>query len=106
MLTHPSRNLAFDEAIDPYNIIRVSATSDPQAVATAITNAFYDTMHVTLRAMGAASVNQAVKAIAIARGYVATRGVDLICRPGFTNVEDRNGDKPITAIVFRLSLTS
>jgi stage V sporulation protein S len=93
-----------DEQQDPSEIIRVGGSSDPLGVASAISNVFYNQNEVVLRAVGAASVNQAVKAIAIARGYVATRGVDLICRPGFTNVDGRDGKDSISAIVFRLSL--
>jgi stage V sporulation protein S len=37
--------------------------------------------------IGAAAVNQAVKSIAIARGYVAPNGIDLICVPAFAQLE-------------------
>jgi stage V sporulation protein S len=97
------KTLAQDDA-DPDNVIRVGGGSDPQAVASAISNAFYQSSTVTMRAVGASAVNQSVKAIAIARGYLATRGVDLVCRPGFTNIEGRNGSDSISAIVFRLIL--
>lgn len=102
------RNLAYDEAMSPDDIIRVGGGSDPQGVAGAISNAFYDRHEVTVRAVGAAAVNQAQKAIAIARGYVATRGLDLVERPGWTNIpgradEDGHRDS-ISAMVFRLSL--
>lgn len=81
--------------------LRVSAGSNPQSVASAIAHAIYDTRHVKLRAVGAGAVNQAVKAIAIARGYVAPRGLDLVCKPGFTTIESRDGD--ISAIIFALT---
>lgn len=103
-MNHQGRNYAIDDDLDVDDIIRVGSGSDPQAVATAISTAFYERGEVMLRAVGAASVNQGVKAIAIARGYVATRGVDLICRPGFTNVPSKDGKDSISAIVFRLSL--
>jgi stage V sporulation protein S len=98
------RNLAHDTLVDDASIIRVGSGSDPQSVASAISNAFYESTEVTMRAVGAAAVNQAVKAIAISRGYIAPRGLDVNCRVGFTNVESRNGKDPISAIVFRLSL--
>ena len=82
--------------------LRVSASSNPQSVASAIAHAIYDKHEVKLRAVGAGAVNQAVKAIAIARGYVAPRGLDLSCRPGFTTVESRDGS--ISAIVFTISV--
>lgn len=79
-------------------ILRVSAGSNPQSLASAIAHAIYDSRHVTVRAVGAGAVNQAVKAIAIARGYTAPRGMDLMCKPGFQSIESRDGQ--ISAIVF------
>lgn len=81
--------------------LRVSASSNPQSVASAIAHAVYDTRSVKLRAVGAGAVNQAVKAIAIARGYVAPRGFDLSCVPGFTTIDSREGE--ISAIVFTVT---
>ena len=81
--------------------LRVSAGSNPQSVASAIAHAIYDTRKVMLRAVGAGAVNQAVKAMAIARGYVAPRGLDLTVKPGFTTIESRDGE--ISAIVFAIS---
>jgi stage V sporulation protein S len=81
--------------------LRVSAGSNPQSVASAIAHAIYEHRQVKLRAVGAGAVNQAVKAIAISRGYVAPRGLDLVCVPGFTTIESRDGE--ISAIVFAIS---
>jgi stage V sporulation protein S len=81
--------------------LRVSAGSNPQSVASAIAHAVYENKAVKLRAVGAGAVNQAVKSIAIARGYVAPRGLDLTCKPGFTTIESRDGE--ISAIVFAIS---
>lgn len=81
--------------------LRVSAGSNPQSVASAIAHAVYDNRSVKLRAVGAGAVNQAVKAMAIARGYVAPRGFDLTCKPGFTTIESRDGT--ISAIVFAIT---
>lgn len=78
--------------------LRVSASSNPQSVASAIAHAVYDKKVVKLRAVGAGAVNQTVKAIAIARGYAAPRGFDLSCVPGFTTIDSREGE--ISAIVF------
>lgn len=80
--------------------LRVSATSTPQSVASAISHAVQDAKVVKVRCVGAGAVNQAVKAIAIARGYVAPRGVDLSCKPGFMNIESRDGQ--ISAVVFHI----
>jgi stage V sporulation protein S len=80
------------------NILRVSAGSNPQAVASAIAHAIYENRQCKVRAVGAGAVNQAVKAIAIARGYTAPRGLDLSCIPGFASIESHDGQ--ISAIVF------
>jgi stage V sporulation protein S len=86
-------------------VLRVSNTSNPQSVASALSHAVYDGRRVTLRAIGAASVNQAFKACAIARGFVAPRGIDLSIRPGFTTVEMADGQSlsamTMTVIVTR-----
>lgn len=81
--------------------LRVSAGSNAQSVGSAIAHALYESPSVKIRAVGASAVNQAVKAIAIARGYVAPRGLDLVCKPGFTTVDSRDGQ--ISAIVFTIS---
>jgi len=83
------------------SFLRVSAGSNPQSVASAIAHAVYESRQVKLRAVGAGAVNQAVKAIAIARGYVAPRGLDLTCKPGFTTIESRDGE--ISAIMFAIT---
>lgn len=79
-------------------ILRVSAGSNPQAVASAIAHSIYETRACKIRAVGAGAINQAVKAIAIARGYTAPRGLDLTCIPGFTSIESHDGQ--ISAIIF------
>ena len=83
--------------------LRVSAGSNAQSVGSAIAHALYESPQIKLRAVGASAVNQAVKSIAIARGFVAPRGLDLSCRPGFTTVESRDGN--ISAIVFTISVS-
>jgi stage V sporulation protein S len=89
------------ETLPEESFLRVSASSNPQSLASAIAHAVYDTRSVKLRAVGAGAVNQAVKAIAIARGYVAPRGFDLSCIPGFTTIDSREGE--ISAIVFTVT---
>lgn len=83
------------------DFLRVSANSNPQSVASAIAHAIYEHRQVKLRAVGAGAVNQAVKSIAIARGYVAPRGLDLTDKPGFTTIKSRDGD--ISAIIFSIT---
>lgn len=82
----------------PAETLRVSATSDPGKVAGAIAGVIRDAGRVELSAIGAGAVNQAVKAIGIARGYVAPSGLNLVCIPSFVDLEV-NGEER-TAIRF------
>ncbi len=68
-------------------IIKVSSKSVSQKVAGSIANAFRESKSgVEIQSVGAGALNQAVKAIAIARGYVAPLGINLICTPGFSDI--------------------
>lgn len=77
--------------------LKISTNSNPNSVAGAIAGMIKEYGKVELQAIGAGAVNQAVKAIAIARGFVAPAGVDLVCIPAFAEVqvesEDRTGIK-------------
>lgn len=74
-------------------ILRVTNIANPKDLAAVISHAIYDGHKPVLRAIGAGALNQALKACIIARGYVATRGVDLVIRPGFATVNgDQGGD--------------
>jgi len=76
------------EASDPMGeVLRVSADSKPKAVAGALAAVLRERGAVEIQAVGAGAVNQAVKAIAITRGFVAPNGIDLIAIPAFTKVE-------------------
>ena len=79
-------------------VLKVSSKSDPNSVAGAIAGTIREHGEAELQAVGAGAVNQVVKAIAISRGYVAPSGIDLICVPGFKDIEI-NGEKR-TAIKF------
>lgn len=68
-------------------ILKVSSKSNPNSVAGAITGMIKEYGKVELQAIGAGALNQAIKAIAIARGFVAPIGIDLICIPAFTDVD-------------------
>lgn len=67
-------------------VLKVSSHSVPNSVAGAIAGVVRDKGNVEVQAVGAGATNQAVKAIAIARGYLAPVGVNLICIPAFANV--------------------
>ena len=72
------------------DIIKVSARSRSTAVAGAIAGVMREHRHAEVQAIGAGAVNQAVKAVAIARGYLEPEGVDICCVPFFIDV--RIGD--------------
>ena len=67
-------------------VLKVSSKSKPNSVAGALANAFREKQTVEIQAVGAGSLNQAIKAIAIARGYVAPTGKDLIFIPAFSDI--------------------
>jgi stage V sporulation protein S len=69
------------------NIIKVSGTSRTSAVAGAIAGIFRDNHRAEVQAIGAMAVNQAVKAMVLARGYLAEDGYDVIFYPEFADVE-------------------
>lgn len=77
--------------------LKVSSKSSPNAVAGALAAAVKEHGTAELIAIGAGAVNQAVKAIAITRGYVAPTGINLVCVPSFTEIqidgEDRSAIK-------------
>jgi len=70
------------------DVLRVAAKSSPNSVAGALAGAIKENGgSAELQAIGAGAVNQAVKAVAIARGFVAPSGVDLVCIPAFEDLE-------------------
>jgi stage V sporulation protein S len=67
-------------------ILKVSSRSVPNSVAGAIAGAVRENGGVEVQSVGAGAINQAVKAIAVARGFLAPSGIDLICTPAFGQV--------------------
>lgn len=67
-------------------ILKVSAKSNPNSVAGALARGLRERGAAEIQAIGAGALNQAVKAVAIARGFVAPSGMDLICIPAFTDI--------------------
>ncbi len=72
-------------------ILKVSTKSNPNSVAGALAGVLREKGVAEIQAVGAGAINQAIKAIAIARGFVAPSGMDLICIPAFTEISI-NGD--------------
>lgn len=66
--------------------LKVSSKSNPNSVAGALANVFREKGSVEIQAIGAGALNQAIKAIAIARGFVAPSGKNLVCIPAFTDI--------------------
>ena len=64
-------------------MMKVSSNSKPSKVAGALTSLLRECSKVRIQVIGAASLNQAMKAIAIARGYVASSGQEIYCIPSF-----------------------
>ncbi|MFO7151680.1 MAG: stage V sporulation protein S [Bacillota bacterium] len=79
-------------------VLKVSAQSKPKAVAGALAAVLREKGVAELQAVGAGAVNQAVKAIAITRGFVAPNGIDLVAVPAFAEIEIDGEER--TAIKF------
>jgi stage V sporulation protein S len=79
-------------------VLKVSANSQPKSVAGALAAVLRDNNYAEIQAVGAGAVNQAVKAIAITRGFVAPNGIDLVTVPAFAEVNIDGEER--TAIKF------
>lgn len=69
------------------DVIKVSAHSRSTAVAGAIAGVMRDHRYAEVQAIGASAVNQAIKAIAIARGYLLMDSIDIVCFPEFVEID-------------------
>jgi stage V sporulation protein S len=69
------------------DVIKVSARSRSTAVAGAIAGMMRDHRHAEVQAIGAGAVNQAIKAVAIARSYLTLDGIDIVCVPEFVDLD-------------------
>jgi stage V sporulation protein S len=81
------------------DVIKVSAESRTSAVAGAIAGVVREHKRAEIQAIGAGAVNQAVKATAIARGYLHEDGLDVICIPEFTTVEIEGKERTAVRLV-------
>lgn len=68
-------------------LLKVSSKSNPNSVAGALAGVIRDEGSVEVQVVGAGALNQAVKAIAIARGFLAPTGKDIVCSPAFRDIE-------------------
>ena len=67
-------------------ILKVSSKSNPNLVAGALAGVINEKKEAEIQAVGAGAVNQAIKAIAISRGFLAPSGIDLVCTPSFAEI--------------------
>lgn len=81
------------------NVIKVSAGSRTSSVAGAIAGMVREHRRAEVQAIGAGAVNQAVKATAIARGYLLEDGIDVVCLPEFTTVDIEGKERTAVRLV-------
>lgn len=83
-------------------LLKVSSKSKPNSVAGAIAGIIRTENKVQIQTIGAGALNQTIKGIAIARGYIAPTGQELICIPFFKDIEVNGETK--TAIVITVEI--
>ena len=80
-------------------VLKVSAKSNPNSVAGALAGIVREKNGAEIQAIGAGAINQSIKAVAIARGFMAPSGIELVVIPAFTDIEidgeERTAIKPI-----------
>jgi len=81
------------------DVIKVSARSRSTSVAGAIAGVVREHGRAEVQAIGAGAVNQAVKAAAIARGYLAEDNIDIVCIPYFTEVSIEDQERTALRLV-------
>ena len=86
MIENPVRQVAG-------SVLKVSAKSNPNSVAGALAAVLRERPAAELQAVGAGAINQAVKAVAIARSYLKTSELDLYCIPAFIDVEINGNER-------------
>lgn len=80
-------------------ILKVSSKSNPSKVAGAIANIFREGNNVEVQTIGAGSLNQAIKAVAIARGFLAPAGINIGLVPAFNDVMINGEEKTAIRLI-------
>ncbi len=75
-----------NEQYSGLSCLKVSSKSSPASVAGAIAGMVKDGVPVEMQAVGAGAVNQAIKAIAISRGFLSPVGIEIACIPSFADI--------------------
>ena len=89
------------------SVLKVSAKSNPNSVAGALAAVLRERESAELQAVGAGAINQAVKAVAIARSYLKAGQIDLACVPSFIDVEINGNERTgISLAIERRTLVS
>ena len=68
-------------------VLKVSSKSNPNSVAGALAGIVREKNGAEIQAIGAGAINQSIKAVAIARGFMAPSGIELVVIPAFTDIE-------------------
>ena len=88
-----------EDVVTSGEVLKVSARSRPSAVAGAIAGVVREHGRAEVQAIGAGATNQAVKAVAIARGYLRETGIEAVCLPAFIDVTIDNEDRTAILLV-------
>ena len=95
----PTLDGAVEHQDDDEEVLKVSAHSRPSAVAGAIAGVIRHLGRAEVQAIGAGATNQAIKAVAIARDYLAPNGIDIVCIPAFIDVTIANEERTAIRLV-------
>ena len=79
--------------------LKVSSKSNPNSVAGALANVFRSNGSVEIQAVGAGALNQAIKAVAKARGFLAPSGKNIVCIPAFTDISIDGEEKTAIKLI-------
>jgi stage V sporulation protein S len=82
--------------------LKVGSSSNPHSVAGAVAAIIRDGREVEIQAIGAGAVNQGIKAIAIARGYLAPNGFDICCVPAFSDIEIEGAQRTAVKLMIKI----
>jgi len=82
-------------------VLKVAANSSPNSVAGALAGVIREEGKAELQAIGAGALNQGIKAVAIARGFVAPSGIDLYCIPAFIDIEIDGEERTAIKLIVR-----
>jgi stage V sporulation protein S len=81
------------------DLIKVSAHSRCTLVAGAIAGVMRESRHAEVQAIGPSAVNQAIKAIAIARNYLVPDGLQIMCVPEFVNIDIKGRERTAIKLI-------